>query len=287
MFVAASTECFPELPLDAALERLVDLEYNRVEIALVEHGHQLKPSQVHANLEDAIAACRETHRLTPVAYIFDSDAEGAPYYEQFSACCKLAKATKVVTITVPSGELGTPFNAEIERLRELVRIGSLDGVQVGLKTETGRMSQDPDTAMVLCDNVKGLAITLDPSHFIFGPNGRDYDQIFKYVIHLQLRDTTKDKLQVRVGQGEVEYGRLVTQLGKFRYTPRCASTSSTIPARVSITWPRCARSACCSKACYSGRPSSQPIAAADRCSPRRNRPSSQWPAPLRDAINGD
>ena len=36
MFVAASTECFPELPLDAALERLVDLEYNRVEIALVD-----------------------------------------------------------------------------------------------------------------------------------------------------------------------------------------------------------------------------------------------------------
>ncbi len=91
----------------------------------------------------------------------------------------------MVTITVPSGELGTPFNAEIERLRELVRIGSLDGVQVGLKTETGRMSQDPNTAMVLCDNVKGLAITLDPSHFVFGPNkGANYDQIFKYVIHL-------------------------------------------------------------------------------------------------------
>jgi len=218
VFVAASTECFPDLSLEAALERLVDLEYNRVEIALRERGNQLKPSQVHQNLEEAVLACRETQRLTPVAYIVDIDAEGDLYYEQFSACCKLAKATKVVTITVPSGEIGTPFNAEIERLRELVRIGSLDGVQVGLKTETGRMSQDPNTAMVLCDNVKGLGITLDPSHFVVGPNkGANYDQIFKYVIHLQLRDTTKDKLQVRVGQGEVEYGRLVTQLGKFRY----------------------------------------------------------------------
>ncbi|MES1213462.1 MAG: TIM barrel protein [Singulisphaera sp.] len=218
MFVAASTECFPDLPLDAALERLVDLEYNRVEIALTEQGRQLKPSQVHANLEDAVAACRETHRLPPVAYIVDIDAEGDLYYEQFSACCKLAKATKVVAITVRSAELGTPFNAEIERLRELVRIGSLDGVQIGLKTETGRMSQDPSTAIVMCDNVKGLGITLDPSHFVYGPNkSGNYDAIFKYVIHLQLRDTTKDKLQVRVGQGEVEYGRLVTQLSKFRY----------------------------------------------------------------------
>ena len=218
MFVAASTECFADLPLDTALERLVDLEYNRVEIAIRERGNQLKPSEVHNNLEQAVLVCRETHRLTPVAYVFDSDAEGPLYYEQFSACCKLAKATKVVTITVPSGELGTPFNAEIERLRELVRIGSLDGVQIGLKTETGRMSQTPETAMVLCDNVKGLGITLDPSHFIYGPhkNG-NYDQIFKYVIHLQLRDTTKEKLQVRVGQGAVEYGRLTTQLSKFRY----------------------------------------------------------------------
>lgn len=218
VFVAASTECFPDLPLDAALERLVDLEYNRVEIAIRERGKQIKPSEVHQNLEQAVQACRETHRLTPVAYIVDIDAEGDLYYEQFSACCKLAKATKVVTITVPSGELGTPFNAEIERLRELVRIGSLDGVQIGLKTEVGRMSQDPDTAIVLCDNVKGLGITLDPSHFVCGPTkGGSYDHIFKYVIHTQLRDTTKDKLQVRVGQGEVEYGRVATQLSKFRY----------------------------------------------------------------------
>jgi sugar phosphate isomerase/epimerase len=99
-----------------------------------------------------------------------------------------------------------------------VRIGSLDGVQVGLKTEIGRMSQDPSTAAVLCDNVKGLCITLDPSHYVYGPNkGANYDQLFKYVCHLQLRDTTRDKLQVRVGQGEIEYGRLTTQLSKFRY----------------------------------------------------------------------
>ncbi len=198
MFVAASTECFSDLPLDAALERLVDLEYNRIEIVLRENGNQLKPSQVHANLDEAVLACRETHRLTPVAYVVDIQAEGPEYYEQFTSCCKLAKATKVVVVTVPSGELGTPFNAEVERLRELVRIAALDGVLVGLKTEVGRMTQDPDTAIVLCDNVKGLGITLDPSHFICGPHkGNNYDQIFKYVYHLQLRDTTKQHFQVR------------------------------------------------------------------------------------------
>ena len=218
MFVAASTECFPELPLAEALERLVDLEYTRVEIGIRESGNQLRPSQVHADLEAAILACRETQRLTPVAYVVDIEAEEPLYYEQFSSCCKLAKATKVVSITVRSGELGTPFNAEVERLRELVRIGSLAGVLVSIKTEVGRMSQDPNTAVVLCDNVKGLGITLDPSHFIVGPHGdAPYEQVMKYVCHVQLRDTSKTELQVRIGQGLIEYGRLVTQLSKVNY----------------------------------------------------------------------
>lgn len=218
MFVSASTECFPTASLPAALQRLVDLEYTRVEISLRESGCQLKPSQVHANLEEAVRLCRDTHRLTPVSYALDIAGEGDEYYAQFLSCCKLAKATKVVTLTVPSAELGTPFNAEIERLRELVRIATLESVVVGMKTEVGRMSQDPDTAVVMCDNVKGLAITLDPSHYICGPHaGGNFDQVMKHVCHVQLRDTSKSALQVRVGQGEVEYNRLISQLSRVKY----------------------------------------------------------------------
>ena len=217
MFVTASTECFPGLTLSEALQRLVDLEFTSVEIAINEAGNGLKPSEVLANLDKAVAACRDTHRLTPVAYTVDI-APGETYYQQFAACCKLAKATKVMTVAVPGAELGTPFNAEIERLQELVKIAARDGVMVGVETEVGRITQDPDTAVVLCNNVKGLGITLDPSHFIFGPHkGNSYDQVFKHVYHTHLRDTRKDTFQVRVGQGEVEYGRLITQLSIVHY----------------------------------------------------------------------
>jgi sugar phosphate isomerase/epimerase len=37
------------------------------------------------------------------------------------------------------------------------------------------------------------------------------------VYHVHLRDSKKNQLQVRVGQGEIEYGRLVSQLGKAGY----------------------------------------------------------------------
>jgi len=218
VFVAASSECFPGLSLDGVLRRLVDLEYTAVEIALHEQDGPIKPSAVLEDLDSVVAACRETYRLTVSGYSVDIAAEGDAYYQQFAACCRLAKATKVVALTVPAAELGTPFNAEIERLQQLVEIASREGVLVGIKTETGRITQDPDTAVVLCDNVKGLGITLDPSHYIYGPHaGGNYDQVMKYVYNVHLRDTSKDKLQVRVGQGEIEYSRLLTQLAKVKY----------------------------------------------------------------------
>ncbi|MHB1033005.1 MAG: sugar phosphate isomerase/epimerase family protein [Pirellulales bacterium] len=218
MFVAASSACFESLPLDGALQRLVDLEYTSVEITLHERDGHIKPSEVLADTDRAIQICRDTQRLTPVAYSVEIDAPENEYYAQFAACCKLAKATKVVALAVPAAELGTPFNAEIERLRELVRIASLEGVLVGVRTEVGRITQDPDTAVVLCDNVKGLGITLDPSHYVYRRNGLiGYDQLMKYVYHVRLRDTSKDQLQVRIGQGRIEYGRLVTQLEKVGY----------------------------------------------------------------------
>jgi sugar phosphate isomerase/epimerase len=218
VFVAATSRCFPDLPFDAALMSLADLEYTCMEIMIHETGGHMRPSAVFEDLDRSIMVCRQTHRLTPIAFSIDIEAPEPLYYQQFAACCKLAKAVKVVTLTVRSAELGTPFNAEVERLRELVAISSQDGIRVGMLTEGGRMTQDPDTAIVLCDNVKGLGLTLDPSHYVYGPNRREnYEHVMKYVYHVRLRDTNKAQLQVRVGQGEVEYGRLVNQLHKVRY----------------------------------------------------------------------
>jgi sugar phosphate isomerase/epimerase len=219
VFVAASTACYPDLPLPDVLERLTDLEYTNVEITIHESGGNIKPSEVAGDFEHALRVCRQTHRLTAIAYSVEIDTpHEEEYYGHFEACCKLAKATKVVTLVVRASELGTPFNAEIERLRRLVAIAAENSVLVGLLTEAGRMTQDPDTAVVLCDNVKGLQLTLDPSHYIFGPHkGASYEQVMRYTCHVRLRDTSKDKFQVRVGQGQVEYGRLVTQLNKFHY----------------------------------------------------------------------
>ena len=217
MFVCVSTECFPDLPLSKAMERLAELEFTAVELDVNEGGPHLDPAGVAADHEAAIAACSDLQRLRPVAISF-SAPETPELYDRFTACCRLAKALAVVTMVVDASEIGTPFNGEIERLRRLVAIATSLGVVVGVKTTAGRMTQDAETTASLCRNVPGLGVTLDPSHFIFGHKKQaSWEPIVKYVCHVHLRDTKPETFQVRIGQGDVEYGKLVSQLERAGY----------------------------------------------------------------------
>ena len=217
MIVAASTNCFPHLSNEETFEKLVDLQFTSVELVLSE-ASELKPSDILADPAELAARCSQTRRLSVCSYFVDIEAEGDLYFEQFEAICKLAKATKVVTLTVPSGPLGTPFNEEVERMKSLVKIAQSQGVRVGMLSTTGHISEDPDTVCVICDHVKGLSLSLDPSHYIYQrDNPPDIEKLYKYVHHVYLRDTTRDQLQVRVGQGVIDYGKMVNFLAKHKY----------------------------------------------------------------------
>jgi sugar phosphate isomerase/epimerase len=140
--------------------------------------------------------------------------------KQFQAVCRLARISAVPLVTLRGADSGTEMDAEVERLKRLARLADADGIQVTLATLTGTLTEDPDTAVTLCERVPGLGLTLDPSHYLTGPHqGKSYDQVFPYVRHVHLRDSGKgpNQHQVRVGQGEIEYGRIVSQLMRHGY----------------------------------------------------------------------
>jgi sugar phosphate isomerase/epimerase len=89
---------------------------------------------------------------------------------------------------------------------------------ISIKTKSGHLTEDPNTAIELCQAVPGLGLTLDPSYYVAGVRKAvDYDQVFPYVYHVHLRDTTPTQLQVPIGLGEIEYSRLITQLRRMKY----------------------------------------------------------------------
>ncbi len=218
MFVAASTNCFAHLDRDEAIEKLVDLEFSAIEMVISEDGDQLKPSTIMNDFEGAIALVNSTRRLDVIGFGIEMSVESPEYMDTFTQICKLAKATKVITLTVPSGQHGTPFNEEVERFKEMVKIAEAHGVRVGMRSKTDHLSGDPDTVSVICGHVKGLGLAIDPSHYIYQrETPADYDDLLKYVTNVYLRDSTKEQLQVRVGQGIVDYGKLINQLSKLKY----------------------------------------------------------------------
>ena len=217
MIVAASTSCIPNLPLQEVFDRLSDLEYTNIEIVIDENSC-VKPDELPQQFDQVIHVCRTSRRITPVAFYFGLEPTHPNYFEHFDTVCRLAKAARVVVISVRAAIPGTPFNDEVKRLQELVNIGMNEGVVVGLTTEIGRLTELPDTVGSLCKCVKGLSVTLDPSQHIYNQaKPRDYDGILGYVCHVRLRDTTKEKPQVRIGQGVLEFGRFVIQLSKVGY----------------------------------------------------------------------
>lgn len=218
MFVAASTDCFRHLPLPEAIEKIADLEFTCLELCMDESGDHLRPSLALTDFEQAVDIARSTRRLDVSGYTLNIDKEGEEYFDTFAAVCRVAKANKIVTLTVRSGEHGTPFNEEVEKFKRLVSIADKHGVRVGMRSEYGHLSGDPDQVSVICGHVKGLGLAFDPSQYIYQATRTvDTDKLLPYCQAVFLRDSTRDKLQVRVGQGEIDYGKLINQLRRVRY----------------------------------------------------------------------
>lgn len=221
MYVACSTLCFGRLGLNEALLNIAELEFSKFEVAIDEKGCQLRPSEVAADVNAVAQRLRMGPGLMPAAFCVNIEvADSAEFTRQFRAVCRLARLTAVPVITLHAAPADSALDAEVERLKRLTALAEADGVQLTVATENGTLTDDPDRAVTLCERVPGLGLTLDPSHYVTGPHGgKNYDAVFPYVRHVRLRDTGKgpNQFQVRVGQGEIEYGRIISHLGRFRY----------------------------------------------------------------------
>jgi sugar phosphate isomerase/epimerase len=221
VYVACSTLCFSRFPLDQALRRIAELEFSKVDVAIHERGPHLRPSQVLEDVGLAAQRIRIGPSLSPAAFSVEIDApDPKEFHRQLQGVCHLARLSMVPVVTIPAASSGSGVDAEAKRLSGLVNLADREGVLLTVETRIGTLTENPDTAVELCKRVPGLGLTLDPSHYIAGPHqGKGFDQVHPFVRHVHLRDTGRspEQFQVRVGQGEVEYGRIISHLSRHRY----------------------------------------------------------------------
>lgn len=220
MYVACSTLCFARQPLERALRIINELEFSKVDVAIHENGPHLKPSDVAKDVPFAAQSIRIGPSLTPSAFSVEFDADAEDTLKHLKAICKLARQSAVSILTMPAAPVGVGVDAEVKRLKQFAHIVQTEGIVLAIATRVGTLTETPAVALELCEKVRGLALTLDPSHYINGPHqGGPFEELFPFVRHVHLRDSGKapGKFQVRIGQGEIEYGRIIAQLHRQRY----------------------------------------------------------------------
>jgi sugar phosphate isomerase/epimerase len=206
--------------LEDALRRIRALDFSMADLVIGAQGPHWTP----ADVARYSAACLQLLKSTnvPLAAIHvdvrDQPAEQARM--QFCAVAALARSTLTPVLTIPVAPLGSDLQAEIDRLREYQRLANAEGLLLAIETHREQLTADPEVALMFCNKVPGLGIALDPSHYLVGPYGKvHFDQLYPHVLHVRFRDTGNrpDQFQVQVGQGEIEYSRIINQLERWHY----------------------------------------------------------------------
>lgn len=220
MYVACSTLCFTRLPLEDALRTIREMHFPKADLAVHSAGPHLTPAEVLADTGRVAQRLKAANLPLAAFHVVIDNPDPDQARAELRAVCRLARVMTVPTVTVPAAPLGADLDAETSRLSDWVRTAESEGVILTVETNSSTVTADPAGAVELCRRVPGLGLTLDPSHYHVTPHGPvGHDAAFPYVRHVRLRDsgTTPDQFQVRVGQGELEYGRVLTQLDRVHY----------------------------------------------------------------------
>lgn len=213
MFVAASTRCFADENLWSVLTRFTDMEFDKVDLWLDDAGPHLRPSEIVAQGDQFVGQLHEQSRLVPISLTLAHDVD----VEVFAGLCDICKRIRVTQLNVPSAPLGTPFNSEIDRLKQMVQVAKLEGVRVALRTSRGTLTEDAHTAVELCQAVKGLGLAFDPSYYLKDGFRKLWALMAPFASHVFLRDSTAEQVQVQVGLGDLDYSDLIGDLEVANY----------------------------------------------------------------------
>lgn len=220
MDVACSTACFADLTLEAALRKMAELEFAKVDLVVAPDGPHLTPKSLCEDLTAAAGQLRRGALNTYAVISMPMPIATNQEMQQLDCAAHLAKNIGAAVLVIDASAKSVPVDDEVRRLRRLERLVSVHGIQLTVRNKLGTHTEAPTTTVELLRQVPNLMLTLDPSPLVCGP-GRDesWDELYPLVRHCQLRDTGRspELFQVQVGRGEIEYGRVVSSLQRVHY----------------------------------------------------------------------
>ncbi len=116
VYIACSTLCFGKSTFEQSLRNISDLKFQKIDLAIHEHGPHLKPSEVVADVNRYAQYLRSTG-FSYVAFHVEIDAPDFTVYKQhLRAVCHLGRLMAVAVITIRAAEVGADIEEEIKLL---------------------------------------------------------------------------------------------------------------------------------------------------------------------------
>ncbi len=222
--LACSSLAFSKQPFAEALRLISALGFNYVDLGVLEGWAHIFPSQLTDDVEriaDTTNEALSNYGLVPIAFnanlgTRETDVRG----ERMRGLLTLAERLEVNVVTLPAE--GGNVREAAGLISPLVELAQDRGISIAVETHIGHVTEDPERALRLVEEVPGLGLTLDPSHYYAGKNqGRAFNAIYPYVRHLHVRDAGLggwEAVQVAVGTGAVDFPGILRGLTAHGYT---------------------------------------------------------------------
>jgi len=207
-------------PTEPALRAVAGLGYRWVDLSALKWA----PHVVVTNLVrdfDAEAGRLETllaaHKLRVSNLTFDA-IESCPfeqYEREFEALARLAARLRARLINLMAPSLKADRADQVEKLRRLQARARRHGVLLTLETHVGQITERPAEALRVCQEIPGLGLTLDPSHYYAGPHqGAPFDALLPFVQGTGFRAGGRSwqEIQMPWGEGPIDFVALVRKL---------------------------------------------------------------------------
>lgn len=215
--LAASTLCASRRPLPEALDVLRELGFHAVDLPLHQGWAHVDPSRVADDPAGVAAELTDLlGDLRVVALNAGTGTVDAEELRRVEALLGLASDLGAGVLTLPAAALDGPgVPADIRRVRRFVERAADHGVRLTLETHRFTTWEDPRTVARYLDEIDGLGVTLDASHFVTGPHAHQgFADLLPAVAHVHLRSAAGDwsGIQLPAGTGSLPEPELLDAL---------------------------------------------------------------------------
>src|SRR5215831_13972729 len=141
-----------------------------------------------------------------------------PGLVRFASLARFRSIMLIPGVVHPSIGRERSFALSVSALQQFVKMCEDGGIQLNVEPCEPSIADDPQQAVRLCEEVPGLGLTLDYSHFIDpGYDQSSIEPLHRFTTHVHARQAAPGKRVESVDKGSIDFKRIILLLKQQNY----------------------------------------------------------------------